>query len=179
MNMINHYKNNGKAFSLIELLVALSILAVVAAIIVPRFLSVRENAADTVATAQIKALNNAYTQWQSLGGTLGTGTVANVMTFLTTQGSTSSTTRAGLAATVISDTTGNFGSCTISISGVPYNSTAAAITGSSTDGFLIGNGTPTTIPNGTLVFKSGNRAYPVTFTSGAATPFALGSGINL
>lgn len=58
-----------KAFSLIELLVALSILAVVAAIIVPRFMGLRDAAQRAVVEQNIGALNSALANWQAAGGT--------------------------------------------------------------------------------------------------------------
>lgn len=59
-----------KAFSLIELLVALSILAIVAAIIVPRFLNVRENAVEVMVRSQADTFQHAFDSWLSLGGTI-------------------------------------------------------------------------------------------------------------
>lgn len=56
------------AFSLIELLVALAILAIAGAIVVPKFVSVRQQAALTVVTQNIAQLNECYSQFRSLGG---------------------------------------------------------------------------------------------------------------
>jgi prepilin-type N-terminal cleavage/methylation domain-containing protein len=55
-------------FSLIELLVALAILAVVSAIIVSRFLALRTTAQQQVIDTNLAAISNAATQWQTLGG---------------------------------------------------------------------------------------------------------------
>jgi|GEM_PF-2471318 prepilin-type N-terminal cleavage/methylation domain-containing protein len=60
-----------RAFSLIELLVALSILAVVAAIIVPKFVGVRSEATAAVTADVQNELQNALDHWRDLGGTLG------------------------------------------------------------------------------------------------------------
>ncbi len=64
------------AFSLIELLVALSVLALVAAIIVPRFLGIRQSAQDAVAQQMASELNRTFATWQDSGGTIG----SNAMT---------------------------------------------------------------------------------------------------
>ena len=98
-------------FSLIELLVALSILAVVAAIIVPRFLNVRSQAAKTTAEAQKKVIEHAVQQFLALGGTNTNNSAlnsGNVLYFL----NQSSTSRTG---TNISDSTGSFSSNSISL----------------------------------------------------------------
>ena len=55
-------------FSLIELLVALSILAIVAAIVVPRFLNVRQDAELAVMNQNLSELNSEYYKWMNLGG---------------------------------------------------------------------------------------------------------------
>jgi prepilin-type N-terminal cleavage/methylation domain-containing protein len=75
-------------FSLIELLVALSILAIVAAIVVPRFLGVRENSATAVATNNFNEIQNLSRQFVALGGTVGQPSTAHsgeLLVLLTTQ----------------------------------------------------------------------------------------------
>ncbi len=59
------------AFSLIELLVALSVLTLVAAIIVPRFLNIQQTARDVVAQQMASELNNTYGNWLAGGGKIG------------------------------------------------------------------------------------------------------------
>ena len=61
---------NRHAFSLIELLVALAVLAVVAGIIVPKFLNVRNQAAQTIVAQNIAELNATYQKWTALGGSV-------------------------------------------------------------------------------------------------------------
>ena len=112
------------AFSLIELLVALSILAVVAAIIVPRFLDVRSQAAATTLEAQKKTIENAVQQFISLGGTIGTTTTVyagDVLKFLI-QSSASGTARTTIGA--VKDSTGMFGSSSIALQITPTNDSA-------------------------------------------------------
>jgi prepilin-type N-terminal cleavage/methylation domain-containing protein len=76
------------AFSLIELLVALSILAVVAAIIVPNFIGINNQADDTVAKNNIQTLSSVYASWTDMGGNAGSantcGGPITILEFLTT-----------------------------------------------------------------------------------------------
>jgi prepilin-type N-terminal cleavage/methylation domain-containing protein len=161
-----------RAFSLIELLVALSILAVVTALIVPRFLNVREQAADTTAQAQIKSLNNIYNQWIALGGTApAAATASNVVGFLATVPASSTTARA-VAGNInafggCTDTLGDFASTSIMLSGVTVNQvTAIANVGATApDGFY----------GAALNLKVGNYYWPVNYAPANATPFSLGA----
>jgi len=153
-----------RGFSLVELLVALSILAVVAAIIVPRFLNVREQAADTSAKAQIAAINNVYQQWRSLGGDA-TYTNANAaqiietIRFLQTTGN--NTVNRGIVGSPCTDTMGDFGSRTVAMQPVTVGgAAAAAITASTPDGFY--NATAANgIAPASAVYKVGNVAYRI------------------
>lgn len=134
-NMIHHsYKNNGKAFSLIELLVALSILAVVAAIIVPRFLNVRGQAAATTARAQQQIIQNAVEQFISLGGSCGTATAGPILNFLNTTPPASGPRATALG---VSDSAAStFGSSTISLQLNPQaTNQASAPASTATSGF--------------------------------------------
>lgn len=134
-------------FSLIELLVALSILAVVAAIIVPRFLNVRQNAALTTAQAQAKIVSHSVQQWLSLGGKCTEGaagvgdtkTASEILDFLAT--SKSGAARDPIAADKCTDSSGNFGSGTISLQ---LNKAADA----NTQGFFWTAGTSATYNDG-------------------------------
>lgn len=127
--MINHLQSNSvRAFSLIELLVALSILAVVAAIIVPRFLNVRGSASITAATSQIKELKQVYQNFLALGGT-GSTNAGDVVLFLNTQATAAGTART--ARGTVTDSAGNMGSTTISFGGGTVNTVTAAPTASS------------------------------------------------
>ena len=109
--------NTRKAFSLIELLVALSILAVVAAVIVPRFLNVRTQAAATATQAQQRTIQRALQQFLSLGGTITAGTKSgDVLLFLNQAAPSVGTARPAGGSTGMTDSTGNFGSTTISLS---------------------------------------------------------------
>lgn len=186
MNMINHntrgsrtfpWIHNRAAFSLIELLVALSILAVVAAIIVPRFLNVRQSAQDTAAAHTVVEVNNLYNQWVALGGTVGTGTGANVIDFLCRVGSTTSATRANLVTTSnpVRDATGSFGSGNIQIGGAGTCSSIASglpLAGTA-DGFVV-------LTGGTgLWWKQGNAYWPITFNASNSPAFTIGTRVDL
>jgi type IV pilus assembly protein PilA len=59
------------AFSLIELLVALSIIGVVAALVVPNLLGVQSAATATVAQQIQNELNQSLGQWKDAGGQMG------------------------------------------------------------------------------------------------------------
>ena len=103
------------AFSLIELLVALSILAVVASIIVPKFLGVRVQAAQTSTQAQQRTLQTACQQWISLGGIVtGTPSAADWMSLLAASGASVRT--FGASGNTLVDNSSNFGSTTIALS---------------------------------------------------------------
>jgi type II secretory pathway pseudopilin PulG len=62
-------RTSNHCFSLIELLVALSVLALVAAIIIPRFTGLQTAAAQAIVTQNLSELNSAAAKFQALGGT--------------------------------------------------------------------------------------------------------------
>jgi prepilin-type N-terminal cleavage/methylation domain-containing protein len=127
-------KTNKLGFSLIELLVALSILAVVAAIIVPRFLNVRTQAATSVAQAQQQTIQNAVQQFISVGGTIATGTASSdIINFLMTMpgskdviNTTTRTSTGGASIGGMTDNSGTINSTTISLPVTVVNSTVPA-----------------------------------------------------
>lgn len=57
-----------RAFSLIELLVGISVVAIVAAVIIPRFLNVQTQADNTIAKQIQDELNTTYASWKASGG---------------------------------------------------------------------------------------------------------------
>jgi prepilin-type N-terminal cleavage/methylation domain-containing protein len=65
------------AFSLIELLVALSILSVVAAIIVPKYINLRAQANAAALQETVDQLNRTLSSWIDLGGIMGTNVYAS------------------------------------------------------------------------------------------------------
>lgn len=60
-----------KGFSLVELLIALAILAIVVAIIIPKYLNTRRQAMWAIALNMEVDFNKALDNWRALGGTLG------------------------------------------------------------------------------------------------------------
>lgn len=171
-------KSNTRAFSLIELLVALSILAVVSALIIPRFLNVRVNAAITASVAQIKELQATYQKFISLGGS-GSASSGDVVLFLSAPASAAGTARTAIGT--MKDNTDTFGSTTISFSGATitagttptaasaqgFYSSATATAGSGTGYYVDGAGdlwTLTTTTSGTLT-----AAHTTVATGGTST----------
>jgi prepilin-type N-terminal cleavage/methylation domain-containing protein len=182
-------------FSLIELLVALAILAIVSAIIVPKFLGVRDQAGKVVAQQAVSELNNTYNQWVGLGGQIigwqsywgGDGDpmddvykVPYIFFYLCEQGSetpqSSGTSRTNINRFTggISDTHGPGGSWMVSLTATTVPSdpeqllvsgTGAPMLASGVDGFYCD-----TNHNGNLYYKVGNKAYLIYFE-----PTAVGS----
>lgn len=65
-----------QGFSLTELLVALGILGLVAAVIMPKFLNIKNQAAETAAQALASELNRVYGAWAATGGQINGNNVA-------------------------------------------------------------------------------------------------------
>ncbi len=84
-----------KGFSLIELLVALCIIAIVCTILVPVLSNMQTQAQITTSTAMSDQLNNAYSDWKSGGGSVtggnGIPTNADLLSVLTSAGGTPAT----------------------------------------------------------------------------------------
>jgi prepilin-type N-terminal cleavage/methylation domain-containing protein len=106
------------AFSLIELLVALAILAVVSALIIPKFLNVREAAAERTAQAIVKQINKTYLQWIALGGQRNGSSGFQTLCFLSKFPASSTATRTGDGIGDCSDTKGLYGSTVVSLTGI-------------------------------------------------------------
>jgi prepilin-type N-terminal cleavage/methylation domain-containing protein len=60
-----------RGFSMTELLVALGIIAVTAALVVPRFIDVRQRASEAYYQENVKRLNRAFATWEAAGGYVG------------------------------------------------------------------------------------------------------------
>ena len=148
-------KTNKLGFSLIELLVALSILAVVAAIIVPRFLNVRQQATQTAALANLRQLQSTCQQFVALGGSIGSSTTAaandgklaaNVLNYISGTTGRATATAAGTAfgagsgttSTYVCDSQGVMGSFTIQWAPVPGTSAVPTAASNPAVGFYVG-----------------------------------------
>jgi MSHA pilin protein MshA len=167
--------NTNRGFSLIELLVALSILAVVAAIIVPRFLNVRTQAATATVVGQQQAIQNAVQQWISLGGMLSGATAGTSATTVSQAnagliisylgGGTARTTTA--AANACSDSSGTMGSGTIALGSLPVNgSTSTPGFSANYQSYFDGAGNTWAImmnpATGNCTFSNGTTTYGTT-----------------
>jgi len=192
-----HTKHTG--FSLIELLVALSILAVVAAIIVPRFLNVRTNAAQSAAAQNMREVQGLCQKFIALGGTNGgtAGTfvaAGDMLNYISGNGGTRSMTAAGVAQTPAAlgnacDSSGTMSSGIISLSPAPtvpgtYPTSAATIaalgagfgvsklTAGATAYYCDGNGSAWTLTvDGTGVIT----ATPIAGSNAGALTYAPGT----
>jgi prepilin-type N-terminal cleavage/methylation domain-containing protein len=107
-----------RAFSLIELLVALAILAIVGALVIPKFLNLKDNAADRIAQAQIATINSVYKQWVALGGERNGSTSFETIYFLSKLPASPTAVR-DCDIGACTDTLGNWGSTTVMLSGIP------------------------------------------------------------
>jgi len=193
-------------FSLIELLVSLAILAVVAALIVPRFLNIRSQAEITLANQAVGELNNTYNQWISLGGRTDpswwTGDPVGDLWIVSLvfpcicepgvngikpSGTHRATAGADGNAPPFLDTYGASGSWTIAFypnAVFPsnpedmINGTGApvSITKSSPDGFYLNSGLPS--PTWNIYYKAGNTAYCVYFEPPGVGSSKTGFWIN-
>lgn len=169
-----------KGFSLIELLVALSILAVVAAVIVPRFLNVRTEAAYTATQSQQRTLQRAIQQWLSLGGgatgTPGVITSSNksgdILLFLNQTAAAAGGARPTGGSTGLADSSGSFGSTTVSISLGTISGTA--LTNNSSVGYYAVSGADAMYCDGA------GSAYTITVSPspGAVTFAPLANAAN-
>jgi prepilin-type N-terminal cleavage/methylation domain-containing protein len=82
-----------RAFSLIELLVAMVILTTLTVIIVPRFLQVRERAAYVNARGQLVKLEEITQNWLALGGQINGASPTELLLFLSQKGNQTSASR--------------------------------------------------------------------------------------
>lgn len=86
-----------KAFSLIELLLALGVVSLLGALIVPKYLSVNTQAQAVVAAQIASQLNSTYGQWAASGGIAGSAALtADVLQVLTSNRKTSAGSGTGL-----------------------------------------------------------------------------------
>jgi type II secretory pathway pseudopilin PulG len=95
-----------RAFSLIDLLVAIGVISIVAAVIVPKFLNVQQHSKDTIATQISSELNTTYANWKGSGGTI-TGTSAYgsvILAVLSNTDGTQQTISTPDAASTVADT---------------------------------------------------------------------------
>ncbi|MGD0904731.1 MAG: prepilin-type N-terminal cleavage/methylation domain-containing protein [Terracidiphilus sp.] len=85
--MTTNNLSSSDGFSLNELLVALAIIALVAALIVPKFMNVQQAAKDTVAQQMASELNHVYANWVGSGGTVGSNVLtSDLLTVLSSVG---------------------------------------------------------------------------------------------
>jgi prepilin-type N-terminal cleavage/methylation domain-containing protein len=175
------------AFSLIELLVSLSVLALVAAIIVPKFLNVGAQAQQTVDATNLDELTHMAQAWQSLGGT---NTNPNdvfaafhLIEFLNQPGDPNDP-RRGMTLknidpgnTCIDAGTSN----TISLPGVVNGNihSSGPQTASDADGYYVKQGTaqpqPYPLSNSNLYQKKGNQVIPIDFELASAVFIRTGT----
>lgn len=158
--------SKSKGFSLIELLVALSILAIISAVIVPKYLGLRQQAAASVVNTQLVELNHLYDQWIALGGTpsiLTSPATKGIYTLKFLTVASDGTHYRGMTAAYGTDNMATFGSYTISINAVANTSTSAP-RASDPDGFY--RTAPGGMPVlGNLCYKLGNTAYAITYNA--------------
>jgi prepilin-type N-terminal cleavage/methylation domain-containing protein len=177
-----------KGFSLIELLVALSILAVVAAIIVPRFLNVRTQASAATARASLQEFQNIARQFVSLGGTInGTATASDLLFVLNQSGRAAGyAAGAGAAGTntnkVVDSTAATLGSNTLVFPAIIQGTTTAAnATTQTVAGFYTTSTPSATASGGALYYSAGNGVdawLVVTDSNGNLTTSRTSTGTN-
>jgi prepilin-type N-terminal cleavage/methylation domain-containing protein len=76
-----------RGFSLMEIVIALAIVAIVAAIVVPRYTNIKNEAEAATAQQMSSELNNTYANWKVNGGAVtSSATAADILTVLTSIG---------------------------------------------------------------------------------------------
>jgi prepilin-type N-terminal cleavage/methylation domain-containing protein len=75
--MCESHKYRQRAFSLIELLIALSVIAIVGAIVVPQYIGLQDKAKDVAAKAMADELNHTYANWVAAGGVNGSKAITS------------------------------------------------------------------------------------------------------
>jgi prepilin-type N-terminal cleavage/methylation domain-containing protein len=163
-------------FSLIELLVALAILAVVAAIIVPQYLHMRQQAALAVTQQQQQTIQNAVQQWLSLGGglisqyppgqalPLSTGTAATAILPLLIQQSTQPRGPLWISGYYAQDSSGSTGSNTISLPITDMSSVNAPLIMGQSSGTMV---------QGFTFFPSSGNVQEVFYCDGVGTAYLV------
>jgi prepilin-type N-terminal cleavage/methylation domain-containing protein len=89
------------AFSLTELLIAIALLGLVAAILIPRFLNIQAQAQDAVAQQMASQLNTVYANWKAAGGVVTFPATTSDILYVLTSSASSKVTQSGID--VVSD----------------------------------------------------------------------------
>lgn len=65
MTDLAHRRRNQRGFTLVELLIVLTVILIIAAIAIPKLLSVKQHANSVAAAMNVRALNNAIAQYEA------------------------------------------------------------------------------------------------------------------
>jgi type II secretory pathway pseudopilin PulG len=131
-------RRHSQAFSIIELLITLSVLALLTTALVPRFTAIHEEATNTATQVIQEQLNHIYASWRAAGGLVGTNPYTSdiIAVLVGIESTPGQIVQRGSSETLVNDSTQ--AAANIRISNLPTPPIAVAATAPSTT-VVLGN----------------------------------------